>query len=523
MKDNHLLNPFGNPEGARADLDDVTKGFVDYGNEQLWKGLASTPDDLRGRVFVGKKGSGKTLYLRRSKDYVSNNTELFAGDLEIRPPSTNDVIRFSRYFERYELRENWELVWRRSILRSVTSYLLNSKQLSSQLPEVIKHSLRYDYTEVLRQIDPYDSAVGILSEASAILQIQGSNEIRRYLNNPSWAQFESKLQDALNHCMPLCLYIDGVDEHFGHAPMFWLECQIGLYRAIMGLLKEGALGGRLHIFAAIRDIVLIKVLQGVHSLRDFEDLHVRHLTWDYRSINLLLEEKIKRLNSVFFEKPKQDKTITNWLGIESIYNTHRNTEEPIVQYLLRHTRLLPRDIITLGNLLCQEIYRVRWMPEVYTFKEAIPRAVKFAAKRFCIEQIAICASQIATDFPPSKDDNKDYQRFVGSDEYHRNLADNIKDFIRGFRADRFNRKHFDLQCDKSIKIFGENSDILSILWLNGLLGYIDGSNVNNKVIFVSDENISEFKLPLNKKFYAFHSCVIDGVGLTSTGRPVIQW
>jgi hypothetical protein len=61
----------------------------------------------------------------------------------------------------------------------------------------------------------------------------------------------------------------------------------------------------------------------------------------------------------FLGNPKKGKTLTALLGRETIKNSSRDTLEPVEQYLLRHTRLLPRDIIILGNRLCEEIQKAK--------------------------------------------------------------------------------------------------------------------------------------------------------------------
>ena len=55
--------PFGVADGHRADID--SRAFVEIDPAVAHSGVASSPDDRTTRVLVGKKGSGKTMYLRR--------------------------------------------------------------------------------------------------------------------------------------------------------------------------------------------------------------------------------------------------------------------------------------------------------------------------------------------------------------------------------------------------------------------------------------------------------------------------
>ncbi len=260
---------------------------------------------------------------------------------------------------------------------------------------------------------------------------------------------------------------------------------------------------------------------GEHSTRNYEEEHVRSLTWNRASIDELLKEKVRRLDSTFFADSGGSKRVQDWLGQQTLRNQERNIDEPIRDYILRHTRLLPRDIVTLGNVLCQERQRAKWFD--YMPDEAITRGVRFVARKFCSEQLAICASQIATDLPATKENRSQNAKFMGIDEYQETLAEKLRAFISGFKKDRFGVDVLRRQEDQARLMFPDHPDILSVLWLNGLLGYVDSSRKAGYVTFYSDEAGAEFKLPRSKSSYAFHSCVADGVEIKSVGQPVLQW
>ncbi len=48
-----------------------------------------------------------------------------------------------------------------------------------------------------------------------------------------------------------------------------------------------------------------------------------------------------------------------WLGSTWIHNESRGVDEELFHYLLRHTRLIPRDLVSLGNSLSQLVLRKR--------------------------------------------------------------------------------------------------------------------------------------------------------------------
>ena len=84
MPSGELSGPFGNPDGARADLDDLLSRFVDFDDGALYGDLATRANDATVRVVVGKLGAGKTVYLRRLRDFQRRQESVYA-DVPAKP------------------------------------------------------------------------------------------------------------------------------------------------------------------------------------------------------------------------------------------------------------------------------------------------------------------------------------------------------------------------------------------------------------------------------------------------------
>ncbi|MGH3255540.1 MAG: serine/threonine-protein kinase [Streptosporangiaceae bacterium] len=69
------VGPFGNPDGSRADIEDVISEFVDFGGNPAYGHLATRANDSMVRVIVGKLGAGKTVYLRRLQEVADSHFE----------------------------------------------------------------------------------------------------------------------------------------------------------------------------------------------------------------------------------------------------------------------------------------------------------------------------------------------------------------------------------------------------------------------------------------------------------------
>jgi hypothetical protein len=269
-------HPFGSPDGSRAELDELLIGFVDFNDESVWGGLAIKSSDSTARVLVGRKGSGKTLYLRRLQAFAAKDDSKYATQIEQSLPSTEDIIKFCHWFDREVLTEKWMSLWEKAILATVAQNILHDRMLRPYLESVdkeLKKQLSGDYFKTLLP----DSSIKTTcyEELKNMIQAHSSAiHINTLLNDPKWRQLESVIKDIVPTCPPIYLYIDAIDEEFSHAPMYWLRCQKGLFYQTMRFLRDKALGGRLHVTICIRDLVLTSVYRSEHKNRYKEEPHI---------------------------------------------------------------------------------------------------------------------------------------------------------------------------------------------------------------------------------------------------------
>ena len=275
--------PFGNPDGSRAPIEDVLDGFVAFGGGATWGGLAMKDDDLTIRVIVGRKGSGKTVYLRRLRAHVTksgslittgqDNDSRFTDEIQQSLPSTNSIVRFCQWFDRDTLTEKWMQLWRSAILRSIVSNLLFHPRLSSYLSSDQKTHLTSIYPANTRS---WIVPTSIYSEVSYLINNSRTrHEMSSILEHESWFDIEYLIGDYISTCPPLTFYIDAVDEEFAHAPMEWHRCQKGLFYQVMRFVRDSRLGSRLHIIISIRDIVLSSIYRSEHATRYRDEPHIR--------------------------------------------------------------------------------------------------------------------------------------------------------------------------------------------------------------------------------------------------------
>jgi hypothetical protein len=517
MRKSTAAEPFGNPDGSRADIEDILGEFVEFDGPHLFGGLGTRAEDSHVRVIVGKCGAGKTVYMRRLHAFQSHRESVYADVPQQHPPSTETIVKACHWFANKILVEKWTQLWGRAILRSLASHVLLHPLLRQHLSVEQEQELATGYRvlldDVRRPRSVYNQVSGIVNGRNT------ANDLSRYLDNPLWDDLEDLLAEILHRCPPIYLYLDAVDEMFERAPMYWLPCQEGLFHEVMRLLRDAKLGGRLHLVVCIRDIVMSSVYRSEHAPRYYHEPHIRILSWDGHALRHLLRQKLQQLPAGFLMRNpgKGQPSVGDWLGIDAMSSAD-GEPEPVEDYLLRHTRLIPRDVIELGNVLCQETARhqrlgARRLPEA-----VLSSVVSRAAKRFGDSQLAQCGNQVSSDLMPKHAVLRNFSDvYLSTQAYTQGVVSEIRNFIKLVGTDRFTRSDLGEMREMANVHFERTTDLASVLWQNGLLGYIDESGQPR---YYSLGDVDEFFFPEDIAEYIFHPCLVHSVGIRSSARRV---
>jgi hypothetical protein len=503
------VGPFGNPDGSRADIEDVIGEFVDFGGNPAYGHLATRANDSMVRVIVGRLGAGKTVYLRRLQDFQSRQDSVYADVPQQSLPKTEVIVKACQWFSDSVLVEKWMQIWERAIMRSLVSHLLRHPELRQQLRDEQVDEIEHSYGRLL---DDFRRPRSIYSEVRDIInQRNNAHQLSTYLDDPLWDDLEDLLGEVIGRCKPIYFYLDAVDEEFSHAPMYWLKCQEGLFYQVMRLLRDHRLGGRLHVVVCIRDIVMSSVYRSEHAPRYYNEPHIRVLTWDRTSLLYLLQQKLRRLPpSLLMRRPATGPPmIRDWLGVNGIW-PGPDGDGTIEDYLLSNTRLIPRDIISLGNELNEEVLRQKQAGNDGIQPEALLGVAQRCAKRFGDSQLAQCANQISSDLMPQNAALHDYSElFTSTQAYISGVQEDVRSFVRMIGVDRFPRADLEALQEVADLHFEKATNLASVLWQNGMLGYVDESGQRR---FYSMGDVEEFHFPPEVGTYVLHPCLVHAVG-----------
>jgi predicted Ser/Thr protein kinase len=503
------VGPFGNPDGSRADIEDLISEFVDFGGNPAYGHLATRANDSKVRVIVGKLGAGKTVYLRRLQDFQAHQDSVYADAPQQSLPKTEVIVKACQWFSDRVLVEKWMQIWERAIMRSLASHLLRHPELRHQVPDEQAQEIEQSYGRLLGD---FRRPRSIYSEVRDIINQQhNARQLSTYLDDPLWDDLEDLLGEVLGQCKPIYFYLDAIDEEFSHAPMYWLKCQEGLFYQVMRLLRDHKLGGRLHVVVCIRDIVMSSVYRSEHAPRYYNEPHIRVLTWDRGSLLYLLEQKLRRLpvSLLMRRATSGPPSIHDWLGVNGNW-PGPNGDATIEDYLLSHTRLIPRDIIALGNELSEEVLRQKQAGRTAMPAAALHGVVQRSAKRFGDSQLAQCANQISSDLMPENAALQDYSElFTSTQAYITGVQEDVRSFVRMMGVDRFSRGDLHALQEVADLHFQTPTNLASVLWQNGLLGYLDGDGQRR---FYSMSDVEQFHFPPDVGAYVLHPCLTYAVG-----------
>jgi len=503
------VGPFGNPDGSRADIEDLISEFVDFGGDPAYGHLATRANDSMVRVIVGRLGAGKTVYLRRLQDFQAHQDSVYADAPQQSLPKTEVVVKACQWFSDHVLVEKWMQIWERAIMRSLVSHMLRHPELRYQLRDEQADEIERSYTRLL---DDFRRPRSIYSEVRDIInQRQTGHQLSAYLDDPLWDDLEDLVGEIIGQCKPIYFYLDAIDEEFGHAPMYWLKCQEGLFYQVMRLLRDHKLGGRLHVVVCIRDIVMSSVYRSEHAPRYYNEPHIRVLNWDRGSLLYLLSQKLKRLPpSLLMRRATTGlPTIRDWLGVDGYWPGPAG-DGTIEDYLLSHTRLIPRDIISLGNELSEEVLRSKRAGHDGLPPGALQAVVQRCAKRFGDSQLAQCANQISSDMMPANAALHNYSElFTSTQAYISGVQEDVRSFVRMIGVDRFPRADLVALEEVADLHFEKATDLAAVLWQNGLLGYVDETGRRR---FYSMGDVEQFHFPPEVGTYVLHPCLVHAVG-----------
>lgn len=518
--------PFGDSDAANVDFTTLKKGLINFADQEN-KDFPEDPFQISPttRVIFGKKGSGKTLYLKLIHDHCRKNNgdhmgAIYFTPIDSMPPDSRLIIKVTNWFDEHKgmADEMWRKIWYRTILRTIYSHVFNNPEFDKYIGKNLKISFVKKYERII----PQNSVpISIFQQLESLISRYNSlRDLTNFLEHDEWHSFETEISGLLSDLPPMYFFIDGIDDDYANAPHHWLRCQFGLFECIFRMLRSQTIGTRLHIVACLREFIYSYILQTPHGGKYLAESRIKLLKWDKKTLKIFFEKKILQLDEKYFTDINKPKDIKNFIGFKDIYNLRHGRDEDIAQYIFRHTMLMPRDIINIGNIFCYKLLRNK---KIHDRQLLLKESVHEVAKQIASEQLITAALQINTRWI--------YKGAIEQDDIHAYISseilgttkENLKRLIKSIDKDRFSTKEFLAKNKDRIKYgFSIHDFPFTALYHSGLLGYTT-QNQDGKTTISSFSQLrsSEFNLPLTSPEYVFHSCLIDLLQIKPVGDPVV--
>lgn len=492
--------PFGSPDAAN----DATPPPFELAELSAYARMAASGFDPLARVLVGRMGTGKTRYLIELRRLMALDDSCELSEIESDLPNLTAVTRLAEdlHLNPVERAEIWRMIWERAIVNAAMSWMAPG---NNQPPSLV-------YREFARILRDHPTVP----------------DLRAFLTDPSWDRTAHDFEQALaNRPRPLCFFLDAVEEDSAHAPLYWLWCQKGLVTQVLRYARRPALADKLRIFVAIRDQTWTQLQQTMSSARLEQHPVVRVLRWDAHLVADFFGYKIARLGSEYVLGTPADAVDTRhlvaaWLGTDKVDNSVRHVPEDITDYILRHTRLIPRDIVTIGNLLARQTFSAKRRGESRLSPARIRDAVAESARLSAAEELQWCGLEIISKQLAQSSTVLDRRSIAPDEDAAAHATDQLKDLLRACGTDVLTKERFRQFESEAQNQFGASIAFAPLLWRHGLLGWSD--QAEGPFTFITCATHMQHSMPPGGNHVAMHPMLIDALPVDATGQhPVMPF
>ncbi len=317
-------------------------------------------DDDKKLGIAARKGFGKTFLLKVKRDNMQGKS----GVICIPSNSMVDVIctaKFNesvvKYFDDYT---NWVFLWQVSVALSVINTLLQNGNHS--FIDFIKNNTLLNEEDRKIIIEFIETNYTRPSEFFSIILNMERKKINILFRNVG---FILNMLKGIH--TPICIFIDKVDQAFanqidhivGQTKMsfgprnasFWQYAQLALMETAYTIIS---INPHIKLYFSIREEALVDA-EEISSVFDKLKQYFVSINYSENDLKKMIYQYIinEHDNNLVYPNLKLSNPIKAFLGVEKISSKYvRGVQENVVDYILRHTFMRPRDIMD----ICYHLY-----------------------------------------------------------------------------------------------------------------------------------------------------------------------
>lgn len=490
---------FGNPDGAGLDEDELMHGYITNGGSPQ----ASTGNKIgKKHIIVGAKGAGKTFYLRKIREELSLQKKGYLLDIDREFPMSSQIKAFSREMPSGNRSEFWKEIWRMALMRALTSHLLeNSDWNHEDFDEELTKSL----INCRDHLFPEDKVPMLIGTAikRIITEHPEKESIVNYVSKSDWNDLRFNIKKCVKKTENIYFFIDSIDEEYENNPKFWRFVQEGLFFEMLRLEQDKPFGDKVQLYVAIRDDIVASLVE--RSQHGIYLGNIQKLSWNWKEMKRFFSFKIQNLDDSLFILDEGEKDIGRWLSITDIEDIWMGGRVDVMDYILDHTRLLPRDLVEMGNALA-EIKFDQFDDSETSIEDAVQQCVQDKARSFGNELASICANRLHRELKPFL--SRGQGSYSSDQEYNASprlvllnlINDHLSKRMKWGDLEKFEARLHNNMTDKT-------HSVLNVLWQSGMIGYLAKSSHGKMTEKFFDGDISGWELPQRKIGYVLRTCV----------------
>jgi hypothetical protein len=440
---------------------------------------------------AGRRGSGKSYCLSAIRSAHVKRGDLCA-EIESQPVAGELVQRVWTGHADQEVKETWRKLWNCALLRSLASYMLFSSDF-----RVVNRDL--DLNACAHLLSTYRRPLGPYEQLSDIIATHTSETLLQFCDHKDWVKLEEVARHALGN-KKVHFYVDSFEEVFFDDPLHWQACQMELLDLADKKLSKPDEAFLLSI--AVPDATFFS-WTGENIVKKSQRCH--YIGWEKAHLQTVIDKKLVGMHKRFWRgAARAPRNFEEWLNVDHIHNLKRDCNEGTTDYIFRHSRMLPRDIVVLGNEIYSRL-RDQTGSRGSDEAEAIREAVSTCASKFCREQLYLCATSAVSTL--TKNAQKEYRYsdpFATNRAYVGKVMDDLSRLINEIGQDRWEAGASSLtQARNANPLRSSPLDPIDLLWRHGLIGY--GKDAGH---YTFNNGQGPKTIPV-ASFYAFHPMVQD--------------
>ncbi|OYP35846.1 hypothetical protein [Rhodopirellula sp. MGV] len=498
--------PFGLPCLRRVG-DIGTSEFIDLDDESN-ESVIRTPPSIT-RLIVGEPGAGKTRTLLQHP-FAEDAVNIGIVDVGLHP-DTEGVMGVHRALRPVQANtvEYWEKYWRMATIRAIATHILFGREKNGNGSSDIE-ALRTFVTRARATSVP----VCVTDSLTHICQgLMTRNEFREYYHSDEFARATVAVEQALRSGSRFPILLDVSDEVLDNAPVAWSECLQGLMFFVLSS-KSDSLFHSVDLVATSSARVHRAATRQPRYFNYSSRADIMTLAWEARDAKRFLSRKVSSLPTRFKFTHSSSDELRDWLGVGSIMNRSRNRREKVADYVVRHTRLMPRQIICIGNELCRSVQHAKRAGGIRIGRETIHGIVHKSVRDFAREMILDCSCELVLQGIARQFKRSSLNVYDGSNEDIVGNGHALKRLLNGFQSEQ--AKIHELRA-AILRELTENEatadDVLQLLWQRRFFGVIEQTGTRKSSVRFCNRSQELDWASLSNSSLQFNTLIIDAVNL----------